>query len=367
MSTINTVGEFGPGGTVVEPPKAKAELGGGFHPPLSRLLAWYHRTLNEEELPRLLGHLRRCEDCQARATKIGAVVSSFESTPSWRNDCPTATDLFGHASHELEGDRAREVQDHVMMCFTCREELLVFRDLRQSVRIGRSAFLNPANWLLWLAYWRTRGLLALLASPRYGKLLSYGFKALGAVVAVAIAYGLYSLNWESSPTRPDGRMTISNATESTSKPDPAELQVRELPRALYYFQYKEGEVLFLPPGHPSTTWASFQIDNEASGAEGFKVLQPPGTEGMIVIRPGSALTGPQLSALEAQVRTALQSPARTDLRAWGEARASLQELSRGAVYLLNSPPKEGFQGRMAGPAAGMSGGMPAAGEERRPH
>lgn len=366
MGTINTVGEFGPHGAVIEPPKSSIDSGGGFHPPLSRLLAWYHRTLGEEELPRLLGHLRRCEECQSRATKISAVVSSFESTPSWRRDCPPATELFSHASHELEGDKAKEVQDHVMMCFTCREELLVFRDLRQSVRIGRSAFLNPANWLLWLAYWRTRGFLALLASPQYGKLLTWSLKALGAVVVLAVGFGLYSLDWDSAPTKKDGRMTVSNAEDATPRPDPATLKVQELPRTLYFFQYVGTDVLFLPPGHPATQWASFQIENEAAGAEGFKVLQPPGQEGMIVIRPGSALTGPQLSALETQVRSALGGSARQELRAWVDARAGLQDLSRGAVYLLNAPPKEGFQGRMAGPSTGFSGGVPAREERRGP-
>lgn len=326
-----------------------------YHLPVARLLTFYHRTISEEDLPEVLYHLRQCPQCRNRLQKIQATVSLFSSTPTWRSKCPTTQELYAHASFELKEERAKEVQDHVVLCYNCREELLVFRDLRQSVRVGRSTFLDPTNWRLRSNFWRSRGLIAWLMQPRWRSYAVRSLQAVGVLVLLVLAYQVTQLDFnfgkEAKKRRTEGETPVA---EQEKDQTPVELSA--VSSTLYVFQYSKSGVRYLLPSDVAAVWASFQVENDTGTPGIFRVVEPPGEEGLMVLRPVRELTGPQLVELETQVKGVLASPARLQLQAWGQARARLQQQTGGAVWLLNPAPKETELGRLAGPDAGRGGG-----------
>lgn len=311
------------------------------HPPLARLLTFYHRTLSEEELPGVVYHLKRCPECQEKLHRIELTVGLFGSSSQWRRACPSTGELYQHASFELKAERSKEVQEHIMTCYTCREEMLVFRDLRQSLRVGRSSFLSPQNWLLRTSYWRTRGVVAWLLQPRWRAGATVVLRGMVGVVALAGAYQLTQLDWSTltdrTATAPKKKTDTSAETEETQGPRTVVLPVEQ--RTRYYFVYDARGLRTLLESHAAARWAAYQIDAEQTPVGIFKVLDPPGEEGMIVVRPIQPLAGPQLAQLEARLSTALQGPARLQLQAWAEVRNTLQQETGGPVLLMTAPPK----------------------------
>lgn len=327
-----------------------------YHPPVARLLTFYHRTISEEDLPAIVYHLRSCPSCRARLQKIQATISLFTSTPSWRSKCPTTLELFGHASFELKEERAKEVQEHIVVCYNCREELLVFRDLRQSVRVGRSTFLSPLNWKLRSNFWRSRGLMAWLLQPRWRTYAVRSFQGLIGLVLLFAAYQVTQLDFNlgSSPKKKT-ESTEAKKEEVVTDDEPVELSV--VSSTLYVFQYSKTGAKYLLPSDVAAIWASFQIEHDTGAPGVFRVVEPPGEEGLMVLRPVRELSGPQLAELEGQVQGILASPARLQLQAWGQARARLQQQTGGGVWLLNPAPKVAEEGRLAGPEAGKGAGV----------
>lgn len=315
------------------------------HPPLARLLTFYHRTLSEEELPAVVFHLKRCPECQEKLRRIELTVSLFASAPLWRKGCPSTAELYQHASFELKAERTKEVQEHIMTCYTCREEMLVFRDLRQSLRVGRSSFLSPQNWLLRTHYWRTRGVVAWILQPRWRKAATFALRGVVGLVALAGAYQLTQLDWSTltdrTATAPKKKLDTSAETEETQGPRTVTLPVEQ--RTRYFFVYDKMGIRTLLESHAASRWAAYQIDADQTPPDIFKVLDPPGEEGMIVIRPIQPLAGPQLAQLEERLRAALQGPARLQLQAWAAFRNELQQETGGPVLLMTPPPKRTLQ------------------------
>lgn len=327
---------------------AAEQSSGTYHPPISRLLTYYHRTLGEEELPTIQFHLKQCATCRARLQKIQATISLFATTPSIRRDCPTTLELYGHASFELKEERAREVQDHIMLCYTCREELLVFRDLRQAVRVGRSTFLSPDNWKLRSGYWRSRGLLAWLLQPRWRTWAIRAFQGGLGLVGIFLIYQFLQIDFSDDSSR--------RRSSSSSVKEEKEVEATEAPRAivvgstiLYTFEFDKEKIRYLMPSDVASRWAEFQIRSETETAGIFKVVEPPGEAGLLVLRPNKPLSAAQIAEIEAEMQLILAGPARSKLQDWGQARAGLQQKTGGAVWLLNPPPKVQGDERLAGP------------------
>jgi anti-sigma factor RsiW len=310
------------------------------HPPVSRLLALFHRNLAPADSREVLVHLRLCPACADRMRRIDATISLFRGTSDWRRDCPSPMLLFRYASFELPDAESRPIHDHLPLCYTCRDELMVFRDVRQAARVGHSAFLNPLDWHLRATYWRRRGYWRWFLQPRWrrhGRWLMWGTVVL---VSTLLVWKSVMLELERRP-RVRAQRSLTELRSAAEKPpeerdrSSLDFQVPTGPRPIYAFHYRDGRRLIrLPSSHSDVRWATGQLEAAAQDPRTFRLGEPMGTDGLVVLRPPRPLGPQDLDWLEARLAAALNGPARSDARAWSAVRAELQRATRGEVWLM---------------------------------
>lgn len=336
------------------------------HPPISRLLMLYHRTMTAEEQAVLLKHILDCRMCNAHWQRVIAAISFFKNHSNWRLLCPSAEMLFRFVSGELPPIENKIIQTHLSTCFACREDTQIFREVRQAARNGHAPFLNPSKLGFKHSYWRHRGYLEwffrgsqkmqIITAVIIGSIIGFAswfflsneekmdsVAVKEKVIEVGEWSGRQSLNGKNI----SGKNGLDAEEEKALPPDVRlkrkSLRTVELPKEGKKEQYQYRYGMDKTPrrimqSEPLGKWATEEIDAKDSDPASFKIGESLGKSGLIVFRPIEPLSEEQLKNIEVEVGKLLSLPnARKNKEIWTKARSKFQQLTGGQVWLMNIP------------------------------